>query len=271
MSKRFLLYILVIMGLIWNVGIVKGTATVSGTVSGTWLVTNSPYIVTGTVTVESGTTLTIEPGVVVKFATDTSLINYGTLLAIGNPNGTISFTSNKDIPSPGDWQSIKFSGDTAKGTISYSLIQYARQAIYLHNTSRIVISYNTIRHNKGNDGSNGTNEDSGTTGGIGTGIYLYLSTDNVIIGNIFLDNKGGKGGNQERLNSPGSGGIGCGIYLDSSDNNKIMDNNTIDNTGGTGNPDGNGVGIYCKSSVVSSLIYNNIYNNQTYNLQTDGT
>ncbi|MEW6097225.1 MAG: hypothetical protein AB1567_12005, partial [bacterium] len=79
MGKRIIIGILIMIGLICNVRSLEATITVSGTQSGSWLATNSPYIVTGTVTVANKTTLTIESGVIVKFATNTLLIIYGTL------------------------------------------------------------------------------------------------------------------------------------------------------------------------------------------------
>ena len=42
-------------------------AEVSGDQAGTWTRASSPYIVTGNINILTGQTLTIEPGVVVKF------------------------------------------------------------------------------------------------------------------------------------------------------------------------------------------------------------
>ncbi|HAW50262.1 TPA: hypothetical protein DCX16_04880 [bacterium] len=50
--------------------------------------TNSPYIATDTVYVANGVILTIEPGVTIRFATETALICYGTLNTVGNPTRT---------------------------------------------------------------------------------------------------------------------------------------------------------------------------------------
>ncbi|KUK76075.1 MAG: Parallel beta-helix repeat protein, partial [Proteiniphilum acetatigenes] len=96
--------------------------TVSGTITAntTWGLANSPFLVTGTVTVNPGVILTIEPGVVVKFQTGSSLVVNGALNAIGTTENRITFTSIKDDnvggdsnydgtatwPRPGDWVSI---------------------------------------------------------------------------------------------------------------------------------------------------------------------
>ncbi len=97
---------------------------VSGVISAntTWSLANSPYLVTGDVTVNPGITLTIEPGVVVKFHASKNLIINGALNAIGTTENRIIFTSIKDDnvagdsnydgtatwPRPGDWSSIQF-------------------------------------------------------------------------------------------------------------------------------------------------------------------
>ena len=53
-------------------GIVNAQTNVSGGIfsNTTWTKANSPYIVTDTVVVFPGVTLTIQPGVIVKFATN---------------------------------------------------------------------------------------------------------------------------------------------------------------------------------------------------------
>jgi RHS repeat-associated protein len=83
-----------------------GSATnVSGTISTdtTWTVANNPYVLTGNVTVAAGVTLTVEPGVVVKFNSQfrTLTVN-GTLKAVGTAGSRIVFTSVKDDAAGGD-------------------------------------------------------------------------------------------------------------------------------------------------------------------------
>ncbi|MBI4708692.1 MAG: hypothetical protein HY764_00615, partial [Candidatus Portnoybacteria bacterium] len=110
MVKKVIRKVLVISGLMISLGISHahaGVIEVSGNVSGAWS-TGNTYIVTSTVTVPLGLKLTVEPGVMVKFSTNTSLIIAGELIAIGTLNGTITFTSNNTSPQQGDWNNIKF-------------------------------------------------------------------------------------------------------------------------------------------------------------------
>ncbi|UCG68776.1 MAG: hypothetical protein JSV09_13380, partial [Thermoplasmata archaeon] len=68
-----------------------------------WTLANSPYIVTDDITIVPGVTLTIEPGVVVKFDGPYELVVDGYLIAQGTVTNNIVFTSNSTTPSVGDW------------------------------------------------------------------------------------------------------------------------------------------------------------------------
>jgi hypothetical protein len=120
---------------------------VSGPISTntTWSLSHNPYIVTGDVTVNSGVTLTIEAGVVVKFqAVDTGnstvqrhkLIVDGTLNIQGVSGNEVVFTSSRDdsyggdsngdgtatTPSPGKWGYVKI--NNASSTIHHAIFRY---------------------------------------------------------------------------------------------------------------------------------------------------
>lgn len=97
----------------------------------TWSIAGSPYIVIGNILVTSGYTLTIEPGVIIKFNIDKALQIDGELIAIGTPENRITFTSNQTNPLPGDWAKIHFSDtctsaviDTAGKYVSGSIMKY---------------------------------------------------------------------------------------------------------------------------------------------------
>ena len=76
----------------------------------TWSAVNNPYIVTGDVVVFQDVTLTIEPGVEIKFNDDTGLEVRGDIIAIGNDTHAIVFTSNNPNPNLHSWKGIKFYG-----------------------------------------------------------------------------------------------------------------------------------------------------------------
>jgi len=97
---------------------------VSGSVSGEWTPAGNPYVITGRTTINSGSTLTIKPGVIVKFERGMEMAVYGTLRSEGTQEAPVRFTSLRDdsiggdtnqdgtatIPWPGDWDQIDVSG-----------------------------------------------------------------------------------------------------------------------------------------------------------------
>ena len=80
---------------------IKVNATqVSGSVSGIWTKANSPYIISGTVKIDKGSTLTIEPGTQIQLSNNLkSMTVEGTLIANGAINDSIQWlsTSNSSI------------------------------------------------------------------------------------------------------------------------------------------------------------------------------
>ncbi len=110
---------------------VEAQTNISGAIvtNTTWNLAGSPYIVTGTVTVNNGITLTVDSAVVVRFTSGQQL----------NVNGTLSarhalFTSSKDTvggsPAKGDWNFIHLGDWNAYATASFDncKIRYAGTA-----------------------------------------------------------------------------------------------------------------------------------------------
>jgi RHS repeat-associated protein len=113
--------------------------TVSGhiTTDTHWTLTNSPYVVNTSVTVDAGKTLTIDHGVTVKFPTNGTITVNGNLVADGTASDAVHLTSIKDdsdgvdsgldgttTPHPGDWAKIAFSGSGSTGTFTHAIVQY---------------------------------------------------------------------------------------------------------------------------------------------------
>jgi RHS repeat-associated protein len=102
--------------------------------SNTTLVSTQVYEISGTLTVSSGVTLTIQPGTVIKFDAGAGMMMQpgSTLIANGTLAQPIYFTSINDNsvggstgttpPAPGDWNTISING--ANSSFKYVQIQY---------------------------------------------------------------------------------------------------------------------------------------------------
>jgi parallel beta-helix repeat protein len=108
-----------------------GPTYISGPITSdtTWYSADSPYIVTGDVTVEPGFTLTIEPGVEVKFDGVYSITVDGKLIADGTFMNKIKFTSNQTMPAKGDWYTVRLR--TECNLIDYAEIEYASYGVFM--------------------------------------------------------------------------------------------------------------------------------------------
>lgn len=136
-SIRFFLFFILF-------GLALGDTYISSDIASNtiWTLSNSPYYIDSTITVQSGTTLTINPGVQVRFNDTTGqLVISGNLIAIGTSVGRIKFTSGKQVNNNWIiWRGLRFtvtstsaafdaSGDYVSGcTLQYVDIEYARSA-----------------------------------------------------------------------------------------------------------------------------------------------
>ncbi|MFA5782271.1 MAG: right-handed parallel beta-helix repeat-containing protein [Bacteroidales bacterium] len=135
---------------------IKAQTNVSGGIysNTTWTLANSPYIVTDTVVVFPGVTLTIEPGVTVKFENNKLLeIRQAHIIAEGTITDSITFTSNSATPTPGIWSDIYlyYCPDTIK--FSYCNFKYAQTGIWGSGDTLTIKNSNFNYNNYGINGN----------------------------------------------------------------------------------------------------------------------
>jgi len=130
-----------------------GPSNVAGQINTntTWVLADSPYVITSDITVGNGATLTIPAGTIIKFAPGANLyISPGARLqAAGTTAQPIYFTSLEDdaiggdtngdgsvtFPRPGDWGTVSFngaSGQPALGILSHVVIRYGGSLFVLY-------------------------------------------------------------------------------------------------------------------------------------------
>jgi hypothetical protein len=96
-----------------------------------WYAQNVPYIVEDPIRIYENATLTLDPGVELRFTSGKHIeVGYnstnGRLVAQGTQEFPIVFTSASAVPQKGDWQGIRFSGLALPGSVlEYCNIGYA--------------------------------------------------------------------------------------------------------------------------------------------------
>jgi DNA-directed RNA polymerase subunit F len=93
--------------------------------------TSSPLVVLGALIVAPYITLTIEPGVILKFKSYNITID-GALVCNGTQTNKIVFTSNQPTPQPGDWGGITFSSQSGYPASSISHCEFHYPTIALN-------------------------------------------------------------------------------------------------------------------------------------------
>ena len=133
---------------------------VSGSIVGatTWSA-DTVYVVTASVTIPNGSTLTLEPGTIVKFATGQSMSVNGLMEAVGTPDAFVVFTSLRDdtfggdsngdgeatVPAPGNWSNLFITspGASVGSALRYAVVRFGGNGgVYLNGK----LTDNTLSH-----------------------------------------------------------------------------------------------------------------------------
>ena len=237
----------------------------------TWDVGGSPYVVTDSIVIGCGATLTIEAEVVVEFDPQLAIVvgsasyGEGTLAALGTEESPIVFTSVKDPydpldpAAPGDWSRLHFTdyatdalfdgdGNYVSGCIlEHVIVEYAGYGNYaaiFADKSSPLLSYCKVRHNS----YHGITVDATGAPHINivncevwdhphTGIYIHGGAGHRLLDTNIHDNS-------------------RGVYFDDCASNTLSDNTIEENTGSN-----DGGGIYLYRSGDNTLTGNTITDN----------
>lgn len=119
------------------------------TTNTTWTTANSPYILTETVAIVAGVTLTVEPGVTVMGQPGVYFFVEGHLQAVGTVTTPITFTSQQDS-APNQWTGISFVGGSSH--LQHVTVRYGEFNIgigVIDPDAQIVIEDSTISQSAG--------------------------------------------------------------------------------------------------------------------------
>ena len=187
---------------------VKGTISTNTT----WSYSNSPYIVTGSIIIEQGVTLTIEPGVEILVNKGQYFKIEGYLIARGTENQHIIFSSNVENPDKDDWGGIYIRptagsvfddhDDYLYGSVfDHTAIEYASTGLYVYETGIVVTNSffdnndHAVELRSTNNTSFKNNRFSNNKMGIGTSYNDHLKEScsyilyNKVTDNIFYHNE----------------------------------------------------------------------------------
>lgn len=225
---------------------------ISGNLSGTLSLSNSPYLVQGHLMVQPNTTLVIQPGVVLEFQNHFKLNVQGVLLAKGSVNDSIIFKMNSAQSSVG-WWGIRFEMTPASqdsSILDYCQISGGRATgggddangggLFIKAFNKVRLSRSSLFDNRASNGA---------------GIELMYTTA-IIDRNTISNNI---------THGPNASICGAGIHCDTLANAHISNNTISSNTLSFG---GWGGGIACTAA--SPLIQNNSIHHNLANHEGGG-
>jgi hypothetical protein len=224
---------------------------------GIWGIEDSPYIIDGEATIPYDTSLTIEPGVVIKFKTglendyNTNTIDigfmlvYGDLISTGTEMDSITFTRNGD---EGNWGSIVFLNQTDTIKLDKCIFEYGNKVANIVPDGYFKTSYGALSFYR----SNVLIKNSAFRNNKDRGLYIIRESNCILTQNKFYNND-----------------IGAEIYLgsfgtDSTYNNSFFNNNIGLQINSGGNVFQNSFFNNSRAGILISYFSGKIYENQIF-------
>ncbi len=193
------------------------------------------YHVGSMIYVADNDTLTIEPGVTMKFNSQSGMTVNGSIVAIGQPGNEITFTSASSTPSAGNWTSIYLYKIDAECLFDYCNFSYGGQDVYSNPShERCLLA---MYSNSGNNNhAYVTNSDFSHSAGMG---IKARSNARIIVDNCTLSDI-----------------VSYGIYSDNSYSYYVISNTSFDTIGDYP------LQVYFKNAVrMFNLSFSNLTNN----------
>jgi len=209
-----------------------------------WTLTDSPFVVARNVIVLPNATLTIEPGVEVRFGGYFTIIVEGRLYAIGTEDNSITLTSNKGQPQAGDWDTIKFNG-TTESTLAHCVIKYATNGTTIEN-SNVEIKNSEISTSSQN------------------GLTIWNSTVKIQNSQISANSENGISiinSVVEAQDNTIKDNVGSGVYVTGTSQSSIQNNNISANA--------NGVFLTGNATMSANIARNNVLSNTQSGMHLD--
>ena len=157
-----------------------------------WTLVDSPFVLSDNVTVMPSATLTIEPGVEVRFGGDFSLIIEGAIVAIGTSNRKIHFTTN-DPSHNATWRTIVLDGSQPSSFMN-CIIEYGTDGMTVEDNS-LEVESSSIAYNSGNgitvNNGNVLVKNSEIIGNENGGIYIAGGAQVIVENNLIHSNGDG--------------------------------------------------------------------------------
>lgn len=244
-----------------------------------WTKSESPYVVIEDLEIPVGSSLTLEPGVVVRFKAnladqkglrpfDMELVVRGLLTTQGGDGDSVYFTSDAVDVNRGDWWGIIVPDAGGRVVMDRTVVEFANQGLYVSGgDAQVTRSQFRSCNLAGLQFQGGTGRisrnivtDVGNMGGTGKGIYLIETTKVAVDANLVIGNQ-------------------CGLSLERQSNARVTNNlfslcKTYGVIIGDSNPElvGNNItqnefGIYLFGNSRPKCRDNNIFLNGTWEVK----